>query len=102
MNPPYNRRLSLKTALKRIDAILRKLHELRQAVVARNQPAEKSLTSELYGALGQGSSDGHNLLSRTYTLPVAEIVAQASVGEPLSLDEINDIVHEVRRQHRAQ
>ena len=48
MNPPYNRRLSLKTVLKRIDAILRKLHELRQAVVARNRPTEKSLTSQPY------------------------------------------------------
>jgi hypothetical protein len=27
---------------------------------------------------------------------VTEIVAQAPEGEPLSLDEINDIVHEVR------
>ena len=102
MNPPYNRRLSLKTVLKRIDAILRKLHELRQAVVARNRPTEKSLTSQLYGALGQGSWDEYNLLNRTSTPPVAEIVAQAPEGEPLSLDEINDIVHELRRQRTAQ
>ena len=31
---------------------------------------------------------------------VTEIVAEAPEGEPLSLDEINDIVHEVRRQRR--
>jgi len=29
-------------------------------------------------------------------VPVTEIVAQAPQGEPLSLDEINEIVHEVR------
>jgi hypothetical protein len=29
-------------------------------------------------------------------VPVTEIVAQAPQAEPLSLDEINEIVHEVR------
>jgi len=30
-----------------------------------------------------------------------DVVENAPSGEPLSLDEINDIVHEVRRQRRA-
>jgi len=33
---------------------------------------------------------------------VGEIVAQAPEGEPLLLDEINEIVHEVRRQRKAE
>ena len=37
-------------------------------------------------------------LKRITPVPVTEIVAQAPEGEPLSLDEINEIVHEVRRQ----
>ena len=52
--------------------------------------------------MGHGSWDEYNLLNRTSTPPVAEIVAQAPEGEPLSLDEINDIVHELRRQRTAQ
>jgi hypothetical protein len=52
--------------------------------------------------LGQGSWDAYNLLNCTSTPPVAEIVAQAPEDEPLSLDEINDIVHELRRQRTAQ
>jgi hypothetical protein len=35
-------------------------------------------------------------LKRITPPPVTEIVAQAPEGEPLSLDEISDIVHEVR------
>jgi hypothetical protein len=30
------------------------------------------------------------------------MVDQAPEGEPMSLDEINDVVHRVRRQRRAQ
>ncbi|MBS1251639.1 MAG: hypothetical protein MAG451_00672 [Anaerolineales bacterium] len=41
-------------------------------------------------------------LKRITQAPVTEIVAQAPEGEPLSLDEINEIVHEVRRQQRAE
>jgi hypothetical protein len=40
-------------------------------------------------------------LKRITPPPVTEIVAQAPEDEPLSLDEISDIVHEVRRQRRA-
>ena len=41
-------------------------------------------------------------LKRITPPPVTEIVAQAPEGEPLSLDEISDIVHEVRRQRTAE
>jgi hypothetical protein len=40
-------------------------------------------------------------LKRVTPLPVTEIVAQAPEGEPLSPDEIDDIVHEVRRRRKA-
>jgi len=32
---------------------------------------------------------------------VTSIVAEAPVGEPLSLEEINDLVHDLRRRRRA-
>ncbi len=40
-------------------------------------------------------------LKRITPPPVTRIVAQAPEGEPLSLDEINEIVHQVRRQRPA-
>ena len=40
-------------------------------------------------------------LKRVTPPPVTDIVAQAPEGEPVSLDEINEIVHQVRRQRRA-
>ncbi len=40
-------------------------------------------------------------LKRITPRSVADIVQNAPEGEPLSLDEINDIVHEVRRRHKA-
>lgn len=40
----------------------------------------------------------HKLLKRITPPPVTRIVAEAPEGEPLSMDEINEIVHEVRRQ----
>jgi hypothetical protein len=40
-------------------------------------------------------------LKRVTPPPVTSIVAQAPGGEPLSLEEINEIVHEVRRQRRT-
>lgn len=40
-------------------------------------------------------------LKRITPPPVTDIVAQAPAGEPLSLDEINEIVHQVRRRRRA-
>lgn len=33
--------------------------------------------------------------------PVTSIVTQAPEGEPMSLDEINGIVHQIRRQRRT-
>jgi hypothetical protein len=45
---------------------------------------------------------GDTLVLKRITSPaVTERVAQAPQGEPLSLDEINDIVHQVRREHNA-
>ena len=40
-------------------------------------------------------------LKRITPLAVTEITAQAPEEEPLALDEINEIVHEVRRRDRA-
>jgi hypothetical protein len=41
-------------------------------------------------------------LKRVTPPPVTDIVAQAPEGKPLSLDEINEIVHQVRRRRRAE
>jgi len=41
-------------------------------------------------------------LKRVTPPPVLDIVDQASEGEPMSLDEINKVVHQVRRQRRAE
>ncbi len=41
-------------------------------------------------------------LKRVTPLPVTDIVAQAPEGKPLSLDEINQIVHQVRKQRRVE
>jgi hypothetical protein len=38
-------------------------------------------------------------LKRITPLPVTEIVGQAPEGEPMSLDKINEIVHETRRHY---
>ena len=39
-------------------------------------------------------------LKRITPLSVTSLVAQAPEGQPMSLDEINDLVHEVRRRRR--
>jgi len=41
-------------------------------------------------------------LKRITPPPVTGIVAQAPEEEPMSLEEINEIVHEVRRQRRTE
>lgn len=41
-------------------------------------------------------------LKRITPPPVTSIVAQAPEGEPMSLEEINSIVHQVRRQRRTE
>ena len=47
-------------------------------------------------------AEGDTLHLKRVTLPpVTDIVAQAPEGEPMLLDEINEIVHQVRRQRRA-
>jgi hypothetical protein len=40
-------------------------------------------------------------LERITPTPVTQIVEQAPEGEPLTLDEVNEIVHQVRRQSNA-
>jgi hypothetical protein len=40
-------------------------------------------------------------LKRIAPRSVARIVAEAPEGQPMSLDDINDLVHEVRRQRPA-
>ena len=46
--------------------------------------------------------DGDTLyLKRITPPPVTKIIAQAPEEEPLSMDEINEIVHQVRRLRRA-
>jgi hypothetical protein len=40
-------------------------------------------------------------LKRITKRSVTELVGEAPEGEPLPLDEINDIVHEVRRKRRS-
>jgi len=46
--------------------------------------------------------DGDTVHLKRVTPPrVLDVVEQAPEGTPLSLDEINDIVHQVRRQRRA-
>ncbi len=47
-------------------------------------------------------ADGDTLhLKRITPSPVTQIVADAPEGEPMSLDEINEIVHELRRQQKT-
>ena len=47
-------------------------------------------------------AEGDTLHLKRVTLPpVTDIVAQAPEGEPMLLDEINEIVHQVRQQRRA-
>ena len=40
-------------------------------------------------------------LKRITSPPVTQIVGQAPEGDPMSLDEINEMVHQVRRQRRT-
>jgi hypothetical protein len=40
-------------------------------------------------------------LKRIKRPPITDIVARAPSGEPMSLDEINEIVHEVRQEYKS-
>jgi hypothetical protein len=67
--------------------------KLPAAIVARFRPTDRFFVW----------AEGDTLcLKRITPAPVTEIVAQAPEGEPLSLDEINEIVHEVRRRRKAE
>jgi hypothetical protein len=48
------------TIVKRIDAILLELQELRRAILVQSQPRNGNLSEQLYGALGQGSWDEYD------------------------------------------
>ena len=43
------------TIIKKIDAIVYELQELRRTLQAQTRPPETRLTEQLYGVLGQGS-----------------------------------------------
>jgi hypothetical protein len=48
-------------------------------------------------------TDGDTLyLKRITPSPVTRIVAEAPEEEPMTMEEINEIVHEVRRQRQAE
>ena len=51
---------STKDIVQRIDAIIQALQELRQIVLAQKQSPKRSLASQLYGALGQGTWDEYD------------------------------------------
>ena len=46
--------------LKRIDAIIQELQELRQVVLVQERSPEGNLAEQLYGALGQGTWDEYD------------------------------------------
>jgi hypothetical protein len=46
--------------LKRIDAIIQELQELRQVVLVQERSSEGNLAEQLYGALGQGTWDEYD------------------------------------------
>ena len=46
--------------LRRIDAIIRELQELRRVVLVQERSADGNLTAQLYGALGQGTWDEYD------------------------------------------
>jgi hypothetical protein len=50
------------TILKRIDALVCELQELRQAILVQARPPDGNLAEQLYGALGQGSWDEYDSL----------------------------------------
>jgi len=56
----YGVQLSPEAVMERIDTIILELQELRQVVQAQKQPAERGLTAQLYGALGQGTWDEYD------------------------------------------
>jgi hypothetical protein len=47
------------------------------------------------------ATDGDTLILKRVLPSITEIVGHAESGEPLSLDEINDIVHQIRKERRS-
>jgi len=62
-------------------------------IAARFKPADRFVVWVEGGTL---------YLKRVTPPPVTDIVAQAPEGEPMPLDEINEIVHQVRQQRRTE
>jgi hypothetical protein len=48
------------TIVKRIDAIVYELQELRRTILEQTQPSDKNLVEQLYGVLGQGTWDEYD------------------------------------------
>jgi hypothetical protein len=46
--------------------------------------------------------EGDTLHLKRITPPVTDVVEQASEGKPMSLAEINEMVHDIRRERRGQ
>jgi hypothetical protein len=57
METMYDVQLPPEAVLERIDAIIRELQELRQAVLVQNRPPAKNLTDQLWGVLAPESKD---------------------------------------------
>ena len=63
------------------------------------QVASRFRASDRFIILVQGDTIQLKRITRP---PVTSIVAEAPEDEPMSMEEINEVVHEVRRQHRAE
>ena len=61
-------------------------------VAARFRPSDRFMV---------WAEDDAMYLKRIAPGSVTSIVAEAPAGEPMSLEEINDLVHEVRRERRS-
>jgi hypothetical protein len=48
------------TIVKRIDAIVYELQELRRTILEETQPSDKNLVEQLYGVLGKGTWDEYD------------------------------------------
>lgn len=57
---PQEEQVSPDLILRRIDAIIQELQELRQIVLVQEHVADEALTAQLYGALGQGTWDEYD------------------------------------------
>ncbi|MGQ9586083.1 MAG: hypothetical protein ACUVXG_11865 [Anaerolineae bacterium] len=61
METAQDTKLPSEAVLERIDAILRELLELRQALAAQGRVTRGNMTAELFGALGHGTWEEYDL-----------------------------------------